>query len=359
MHGGGEEGEGNMTVDESLPQSFRKPGARGRVTRGGLLRLAVGLAIVGWLIARMEIGELVDALSTGLGNWPWLIAGCGMLLVALGACAVRWKLLLKAQQITISMSQVIHIFFVGQFFNLFMIGATGGDVVKAYLVARTVGDRKTEAVSSVLIDRLIGLMALTLLAGAMVAGRPHAFFSDPALRPIGVFVLVFMALMLLVVVLPLSRHWLNHPRIAGRGLLPRPAQRLGRVLRRVYDACYLCRRRPRLLAQTFLLSMANHLLAVAACIMFGQALQLPLAGIDYLTYIPVIGVFGALPITPGGLGVREGAAVVLLGSVGIARPQAMLLSLLLFAGLTLWSLFGGLWFVLWRPPADEGEVMRA
>ncbi len=348
-----------MTVDDSLPRSLRPSGARGKVTRGGLLRLAVGIAIVAWLIARMDVGDLAAAFSTGLGNWPWLIAGGGMLLVALGTCGLRWKLLLKAQQITISMSQVIHIFFVGQFFNLFMIGATGGDVVKAYLVARTVGDRKTEAVSSVLIDRLIGLMALTLLAGAMVAGRPAAFFSDPSLQPVGVFVLVFMALMLLVVTLALSRHWLKHPRIAGRGLLPRPAQRLGTVLRRVYDACYLCRRRPRLLAQTFLLSLANHVLGVAACIMFGQALQLPLAWIDYLTYVPVIGVFGALPITPGGLGVREGAAVLLLGSVGIARPQAMLLSLLLFAGLTLWSLVGGLLFVLWPLPAGDGKVIRA
>ncbi len=344
-----------MTVADLLPPSSRRPDKRRSSLPGGLLRLAVGLAIIGWLIVRMDVGDLFDALSTGVGNWPWLGAGCVMLLVALCACGLRWKMLLEAQQIKIPLRNVVHIFFVGQFFNLFLMGATGGDLIKACLVARTAGDRKTEAVSSVLIDRMIGLMVLTLLAGAMVAWRPHLFFGDPALRPIGVFILAFMALMLVVVVVPLSRHWLQHPWFSGLGFLPHSAKRIEQISRRVYEACFLCRRNPRLLAQTFLLSLANHLLAVTACIAFGKALQIPLAWVDYLTYVPVIGVFGALPITPGGLGLREGAAVVLLGSVGIARPQAMLLSLLLYAGLTSWSLFGGLLFVLWRPPDTDAS----
>ncbi len=344
-----------MTVADQLQTPLKRPDKKLYSLPGGVLRLAIGVAIIGWLMARMDIGDLLNALHTGVGNWPWLGVGFVLLLVALLACGVRWKLLLAAQQIRIPIQEVFRIFFVGQFFNLFMIGATGGDLVKAFLTARTAGGRKTEAVSTVLIDRMIGLTALVLLAGTVVALRAGLFFGNPALRPIGVFVISFMTLMVVVVVTPFCRDWLEHPRFAGRGFLPDSAKRVERILRRAYEACFICRRNPRLLSQTFLLSLANHLLAVIACIAFGKALNMPLGWLEYLTYVPVIGVFGAIPITPGGLGLREGAAVVLLGSAGIARPEAMLLSLLLYAGLTIWSLFGGLLFVLWRSSAGTGK----
>ncbi len=309
------------------------------------MRLGIGVGIVAWLIARMNVAELLEALRRGAANWPWLVTGCALLLVALLACGLRWQLVLKAQRLQIPGREVFRIFFVGQFFNLFMIGATGGDLVKAFLAARTAGSRKTEAVSSVLIDRIIGLTALAFLAGVMVLLRAGTFFDDPSLRPIGIFILAFAGLMLLAVVAPFSRYGTKNPRFAGRDMLPAPGRRLAAILRRAYEAWIVCRRNPALLCQTFALSLVNHLLAVAACIAFGRALRLHLGIIDYLTYIPVIGVFGAIPLTPGGLGLREGAAVILLAPAGVARPEAVLLSLLLYAGLTVWSLFGGLWFV--------------
>jgi uncharacterized membrane protein YbhN (UPF0104 family) len=67
---------------------------------------------------------------------------------------------------------------------------------------------------------------------------------------------------------------------------------------------------------------------------------------DYLSLGPTINAVGALPITPGGLGLRELAAVTYLGIVGVPAVKAMPLSLMLYATMLFWSLFGGVVFML-------------
>ncbi len=322
-----------------------------RSTGRAFLRLTIGLAIVAWLLSRMNLGQLRDALNTGLDNWPWLVVGVGVLFVSLMSCMARWQRLLTAQAIRLPFTTVLRIFFIGQFFNLFMIGATGGDLVKAFLVARTVGGRKTEAVSTVLIDRAIGLTALAWLAGIGVLARAGPFWNHERLRPVGLIILGFACLTVVLIGGLFGRDWLAHPRFAGRGILPSSAIRIEQVMRRVYEAFFVCRRDPGLLVHTFALSFANHLLAVVACMAFGYALSLPLGTADYLVYIPIIGVFGVIPITPGGLGVREGMAVILLTVAGVTRSEAMLLSLLLYFGMMFWSLLGGIFFVFKRWPS--------
>ncbi len=336
------------------------PFKRVRSILGMLLRLGIGVTIVALLISRMEVDNLRDALLTGADNWSWLVLGVALLFAGLITCVVRWKLLLNSQGILLASKDVFQIFFVGQFFNLFMIGATGGDLVKAFLAARSAGGlKKTEAVSTVLIDRSIGLTALALFAGAMVLGRAGLFFKNESLRPIGFFIVGFAVLTATVIAILFSRHWLAHPRFAERVVLPPSAVRIEHALRRVYEAFFVCRRDPALLLKTFALSLSNHMLAVLACVAFGRGLALEMAWLDYLTYVPIMGVFGAIPITPGGLGLREGVAVVLLATVGIAKPGAVLLSLLLYFGMMVWSLFGGLLFLVRRSKADPSLAAKA
>ncbi len=93
------------------------------------------------------------------------------------------------------------------------------------------------------------------------------------------------------------------------------------------------------------LSIVNHLLFIAASFCIGNALGLPMSFLDYLSLFPIINFIAAIPITPGGLGTRDMAAIRILALHGIPQTSAFPLSLLIYASLLAWSLIGGIFYL--------------
>lgn len=325
-----------------------------RKTLGILLRLAIAFAIIAYLLTRkeMDFDHSIHVVAGAFRNWPWLLGGMVCLFLALFIGVIRWRLILEAQGIHLSLGRAFCIFFVGQFFNAFMMGSTGGDVVKALYASRETHHKKTEAIATVIADRIIGIAALFALGGAMMIIRFPFFAGHPKTQPLAILMAVMIVFTTVALPLLFSRHLFERWPFLGR-LEKRFA--FGTVLRKSYDSFYLCRTQHRLLATTFTLSLANHLLSVVACYCLGLALQVHNPFVDYLTLIPIILAVASLPITPGGLGVREGAAVNLLGAAGVQSSQALPLSLMIYIGSTVWSLFGGIIF-LFYPAGTTGTT---
>jgi glycosyltransferase 2 family protein len=88
--------------------------------------------------------------------------------ISIIAGVVRWRIVLEAQGLHLPLGRATTISFVAQFFNSFLLGSTGGDLIKAYYAARETHHKKTEAVTTVFVDRLVGLWAMLLFAGVMM-----------------------------------------------------------------------------------------------------------------------------------------------------------------------------------------------
>jgi glycosyltransferase 2 family protein len=325
-------------------------------TVGVVLRLTVAFGIIAYLLSRkeMDLSHFIAVVGGTLAHWPWLAAGLILFFLCMWAGIFRWRLILNAQGIRLPLKRIFSIFFIGHFFNAFMMGATGGDVVKALYVSEETHHKKTEAISTVIADRIVGMAALFLLAFIMIVVRAPLFISHKATHPFCLLMLILIAATMLALVLIFNQNiFERYP------LFRRLEQRFafGPLIRKLYDSFYLCRTCPALLTQTFLLSIANHLLTVTACWCLGRSLQIPNALLDYLTFFPMILAIASLPITPGGLGVREGAAVTLLSAVGIPNSQALPLSLLSYMALLAWSLFGGAIFLFYS--TGGGRAIRA
>src|SRR5205814_3439056 len=95
----------------------------------------------------------------------------------------RWWLLLRALEIPMTLARTFVINMVGAFYNTFMPGSTGGDLLKAYYASKHT-DHRTRAVLSVIIDRVIGLVALIIMGGVMASIQywRSAAVDDPAAR---------------------------------------------------------------------------------------------------------------------------------------------------------------------------------
>lgn len=303
-------------------------------------QLAIGIGLVAYLFGTMNDKErLVVALRSAAAGWPWLVAGNVVFGVCLLLCAWRWHILLRSQELFLPLRRSLTLYFIGQFFNSFLLGATGGDVVKAYYAARETHHRKAEAVSTVFLDRLIGLVALVGLITVVLAARYRLALAHAETSTALVF---FGAVFAASLVAAAFAAWCDVFERIGFLRRFRDRTRAGAVLSRMYTTFRTGFARPAVLWSTMTVSLTNHVLNVASVMLLGRALGVRMPFLDFLTSIPVINAVAAIPVTPGGLGTREATAKAILNHVfGVPPADALLLSLLLYASVLLWSLLGG------------------
>lgn len=313
-----------------------------------LIQLAVGIGILGlifWNLHRSgDLGKLIDAVRTARANWPFLVVGMIGFGFSLFCCTVRWKYLLEAQGVRLPFGRLATLYLIGHFFSAFMMGATGGDVAKAYYVATETKHKRAEVISTVFFDRLVGLLALVGLIGIVTLSRLRFFLAHREMRVAMVFNLALLAAAVtgLVVVFRknLFEQWPLFRRLEG-------ATKLGNVVTRVYHSIRLCLSHPGLLTRTLSLSFLNHMIMVAWSMYMGMALNLSMGFVGMLTVVPLINAVGAIPVTPGGLGTRETAAIYLMGAMGISAANAVTFSLLCYAATMVWSLVGGVFYMVY------------
>ena len=101
-------------------------------------------------------------------------------LTALMITFARWQQLVQAQGLAFSFRDAVRLGFIGNVFNLVIPGAVGGDVIKAAFLCRMQPDKKPQAVASMVLDRILGLLGLFLLAG--VAGAFACWSADREVR---------------------------------------------------------------------------------------------------------------------------------------------------------------------------------
>lgn len=319
-----------------------------------IAKITIATVVLGYLLKKVGFAQMGDTLRATIDRWPWLLAGFALCLPPLLGCMARWKSILEAQSMHLRWRTVNSIFFIGLFFNSFMIGPTGGDVIKALYTARETNQRKTEAVTTIFIDRIIGLLVIALLVATMILLRWHYFMEHEASRPFVWPALIACALLLGGGLIAFSIHLFEvFPWLRVLNRIPF----VGKVMEtaeRVYNAFYICRRNPKLLLKVVLQSLMIQLLFVAATWCVGQCLSLRVPFIDYLTFGPLIGLVSAIPITPGGLGIREGASKLLWSAAGVDADKAILLAFIPYVFLVIWGLPGGLLFLFHDSGSAEG-----
>jgi uncharacterized protein (TIRG00374 family) len=287
---------------------------------------------------------------------PWALL-LSLLLVglALWIGVVRWRIVLEAQGLHLPLGRATRISFVAQFFNSFLLGSTGGDLIKAYYAARETHHKKTEAVTTVFVDRLVGLWAMLLFAGLMMAPNYPLLRAS---RDLGLPALLILAMLAVLSVVLGVAFW-------GRvsSTFPRAREFLrrlpkGDVLERALDSCRQFGQQKSFLARTIALSLFVNVLWVLQVIILGRGLDLRIAPLALLFIVPVIFCLSALPITPNGLGVRENLFVLMLAVIAVRRTAALSVSLIVSAEGLFWSLVGGLIYAGLREKEHLREVTR-
>ena len=237
---------------------------------------------------------------------------------------------------------------VGAFFNLFLLGSTGGDAVKLFYVIReSPPQRRAGAILAVIMDRLLGLLALILLAGVFISLRyswlmrtpesaqlVHAFMIVLGFALGGLIVLFVTAQFGLVDYLP---GW-----VPARSKFIELAAAI-KVYTRAWPTTLGC----------IFISFLGHSSFFITYYCAARALRTAVSFLDMTVVIPIINTFVSLPISMSGVGVRETLMVRFLGDLcNVPQEKAVPISIIGFlCTVIFYGLIGGVVYLFFRSEA--------
>lgn len=281
-----------------------------------LAKLCVALAILAWLVRKES--DAISQLVARPKDLRLLCVSFCCLLAATLLSFVRWFLLVRALEIPFSLREAIRWGFLGYLFNFIGPTSVGGDLIKAYFVARDQVERRGEAIATILIDRLVGLLSLLVVAAATILIT--GFSRVPELARFLQLVVAVAAVGTagFAVVLSPCSDALMSPLVR----LPF----LGSVLERIRRGLALYRRRRLQLVGIGCISIAVHFL-VAVAMHFTDRSVHPMTPTlaEHLIISTFASVAGAAPL-PGGLGSYEFAMDYLfqqIPSEAVERGQGL------------------------------------
>ncbi len=258
-------------------------------------------------------------------DWTW--AGWSLLAMGPTVFIMAWRLrfLLAMQKIAISLRDATLLTFAGNFFNFAMPGTTGGDIYKAYHVAKQT-KKRAEGITIVLLDRVIGLISFLLLATGTIAVL--AAMNKPMIGAYGKWVGGFMAAFMIACAMFFSqrvRRWIRYDRLLQK--LP-----LADKLRRIDETALSFRYHPKETLASLLVTIVNHFLIVTSLYFLARSLgiesHVSLTAADlYLACLLATTVgflFAAIPISVQGIGLLEAVFYKVMVEGGWSNASQML-----------------------------------
>lgn len=312
-----------------------------------------------WLVFRDPAKQSVFKNAVQQSSGSWLLVGIAAYGIFELLAGVRWQILLRVQGIHISWLRLYGLLMVGLFFSLFIPGGTGGDVVKAYyLLKEAPQDKKAAGILSILMDRLIGLLAVAVLTVCITIYRWDWLTSEPAAHGFVLTGLIVLGISLLGIA---AAAIIAAFHIAAK-LPPNFPFREGLV--RLSVAFNLYGRAWMATGAALLISIVAHMAhyttfwATSKGIAHWEA-KTPSA-LELYSALPIIETVAALPITPGGLGTREKLFDDMLTTLaGLDHGVAATISMLGYACIAFWGIVGGILYLFYRPTRSERAAIIA
>ncbi|OGF16470.1 MAG: hypothetical protein A2W00_12925, partial [Candidatus Eisenbacteria bacterium RBG_16_71_46] len=320
-----------------------RPGRRTVLVFGA--KIAFSLGLMAYLFTRIPIGGVGATLRQADPVW---LAAAFLLLVASNLLgSFQWSRLLRAVEIRIPFWKVCSYYHVGLFFNNFLPANIGGDIARVVDASRY-GTSKATAFSTVLMDRLVGTVALAGLALVTTLPAIDRFHLSLIYATLVGFFAMSVGVVWIVfhpALLPALERLLA--RIGLGGLKPHLDDLAGRLQG--------FRDRRRMFMGLFLVAIVVQVSRIFVHVLVARSLGLAIPVAYFFLFVPLLAVIVSLPISLNGIGVREGAGIVLFGLVGVARAHAFALQFTTYLVALAVSLLGGMVFLL-RIPHRRAEA---
>lgn len=328
------------------PVADRKDQAPGRgAWRVRLLvavKLAVSATLLYWILSRANLREVIAAAASA--SVPLLLFAYFLNFAGVLISATRWRGLLRAQGVDAPWGFLVKSYMVAAFFNNLLPSTVGGDASRAY-DSYHAASRTADAMASVIVDRLLGLLALVLFAVVsmpfareLTAGLPAlpAWIALAGLGLVGFVWVVFF----------------GGARLLGRFADPLPGP-VRSAAKRVAEAFAAYRGRHRVLGVAFGLSVLLQANVILHFVVIAAAMGLPVPTVGFLLIVPLATFIMMVPVTINGIGLRENALALFLAVYGVGNSEAVAFAWLVYLGSLILGVLGGLVYAVRRRPESQ------
>jgi len=315
-----------------------------------IIQVLVTIGLLWWLLhdptRRTDMSEAIARADL----W-WFLAA----MVSAGACEffgiIRWQLFLKMLHLQVPLAETTRLFFIGAFFNQFLPGTTGGDVVRVLYLMREHPEHRTAGFLSVAVDRLLAMLVLVAMGLAFAWGRAEWFAQSLTVgntMKIFAIILFTMALGLAASFVLTKRH------LVERLPTGMPFREAIVKLSTLWQLC-IANRREALLGAFYTIPMLVTFFA--AFYFVARAFTPKVDFLDMMSIMPLVTAISSLPISLNGIGVREALLDELLHELcGVAKGTGMLVSITGMVVYLIWGLPGG-WFYLSRRRREKATSL--
>jgi uncharacterized membrane protein YbhN (UPF0104 family) len=295
-----------------------------------VLKIAISVGMLAYvLLIQVDLRQLWHIVLQA--RWGYLVLAGALALGGVALRAVRWLVLLQALEIDVPLKRLIKLYFVGSFFNIFLLSGFGGDAIRIVELARD-SKKAPEAAGTVLVDRATGLWTLFLMG---LLALPFG------LQDIPLNMALFVTAIGLVAV---AGGWIVMgtrfvPWLGNKVKLP-GQQKLARFYQAVSGCGYPA------LGRACGISLLFNLLVIAVrfLIALGLNVHLPLG--TFFLFAPIQSLALMVP-SVGGLGVGEEVYRLTFGTVDVAGDAAVAMSLMRYALQTILpGLIGGVLYAI-------------
>ncbi len=300
-----------------------------------VLRIGISIFLMVFLFRRVDKTSLLEIIKAV--NLPLLCLGFIVFFANYLLCFIRWKMLLEAADINLSLNRIVMSYSGSVFFGLFLPSSIGGDMVRSIdLAAHT--KKPHEVIATVFLDRLsgyVGLVILTLIA--LVFG--WKLLADRTV----LFSVAVISAVLIAVLLVLFNESLYS--LINRFLGPSSSNKIKESIRALQHQIYLFKGRKRVIVNNLLMSFVAQMISPVCLYFVALSLGININIMYFFVFLPIISAITLLPVSIGGLGLRETATIFFFAKVGVSKDLAFAMSLLSFSFLLIYGALGGLIYV--------------
>lgn len=295
-------------------------------------QLFVSTALIIYLIFLIDWNKAFSILK--ISDKFYLCIGFLLWFLGLFFASLRWHLILKDNKVEFSIIKAYKGYLRGMFYNIFLPGVVGGDVVRVGICTFQARCKLGTATSSVILERIFGIFSLFIFLFVSYSIFFNRFLVGLSLQSIRYLLLIGLVFLLFIVFSILLRHklmtWLSDKdsnRLLG-----------------FFSVCFkaFCSVRLKTLLTVLILSSLFQSVDIFACFLFGKAIGIELSLPIFFGIVPLVYFATVLPISLGGLGVREGTFVFLLSNFGIGTTEAITLSFLIYFNRVFYGIIGGI-----------------
>lgn len=297
-----------------------------------LLRFIISASLIIFVFSRIDIKEFLNCVKEA--NILLLLFSLSLHFVGALLGSSRWNVLLKSYGIDVPHRELYRLYMIGSFFNTFLPTSVGGDAVRMFKVS-SLTDKRAQAVTSVFIERFIGMLILYVISFFSYA----FYFKFKEGRELLIAILILLSTSFGFVIFILSP-------ISEKILKIIPSSFLKEKLDKVYYSLKYPVKEPYSLLIVFLYTTLLQINVVIYFFIISLSINIKLSIIYFFILIPVILTVTMLPITLGGIGLREGGFVFLFSRFGGVLPEkALTLSILGYFISVIFAIFGGLVYI--------------